>query len=147
MGTLGVGRWSQSVGKKEKCLCLCPHAAVAVGGPNVAVCDPTWQNLPLPTGILWLFLLLTGNCSFQSQNIGQSLCFPLGKGKGGRGRLLHPPVFQRVMVLSQGSALLIPTCCSSASQAKPRWLWSCDHLCGAVTISVLPMCTPGWGWS
>lgn len=40
-----------------------------------------------------------------------------------------------------------PSHCTIALPPKPSpaGLWSCDHLCGAVTVSVLPMCTQAGG--
>lgn len=127
MGALGVGRWSQGVGEKGTSISLCLHAVVAVGGPNVVACGPTWQNLPLPTGILRLIALLRGKDVPLLLPVPKPWAEPLPPSwerlTPASSRL---PLFQQVMVLGQGTALFIP--CSSASQAQPCCsvqLWPC----------------------
>lgn len=101
MGTLGVG-------EKEKGSCLCPRAAaVAIGGTNVVACGAMWQNLPLPTGILRLFLLLTGLLLPVPEHWAEPL--PPSWERQGRQRLTAAsnrlPLFQQVMVLSHSHPL------------------------------------------
>lgn len=59
VGTLGWVGGPKAWGRKaQACISFCPRAVGAVGGTNVVGCGSMWQNLPLPTGILCLFLLL-----------------------------------------------------------------------------------------